>query len=841
MRNRIAFAFVIVLTLLLAGTWMISRRGPARGPDDVSVDAQTTPDSKPVDLAEPEARLAVTQSQRERETAANAVAPTDRAEIRGRVLLPDGNPASAAVLHLQGWNASVERFARFGAPAAWKDLDATCDSEGRFKLRFDPPRAFQFMLEADLKGYCKTNRRWDEIEPGAKIDVGDLQIQDGGSIRGRIVDRQGRALTTGWTVYAKPVPKDALSAFGQLQAFTRPDAQSGEFLFTGLTPSKTELWATSRLTGGIGSQIIEVHDGEETQADIDYTGPDSDRCISLAVSSRPYSFLSGGFDFVLIGPGTEERRPTKDLGLLGFADLPPGFYRLELRDRRFEPWSKDGIQPGTVVDVALKGNASVALTVVAEDTSQAVTTYALDVNLVQGQSAGSTIRVHAPNSPLPTDGIFTGFLPLRQKLTVRAEGYADCELPLLELQPNEQRTLVATLARPARISGRVVSGEERTPVENASVSLIQGESGQKPRPFRGGRADRGTRSTATNSEGRFVFEGVSPNEFILRASLNRLFAVEQPLSVTKSAQLSDIELTLPSRSWLRGRLLAPPGMSFDGMSVIVASTEIRNRDPFAAHSNAMFGQKDELASDIGPDGSFSCGPIPAGEAVVTVHMPEILTTSGVSGAASVPGPSIDLGTIELAPNVETRRDFEFAALCPGRFDVHVTLDGAPASGLSLRVEQVKTRASAAIVTLGADGSGRSGLILPGDYRLIALRADSPFPLVTNVTRTLAPGETVRVDLDVRLFAGTFRVSDEATGRPLAKQSIMIAHDEKPYIHTLELQTDGEGRVTATLAAGTYRVSDAARSPLFNTEQSAIIAWTANGPSTTEVRLALNPR
>lgn len=88
-------------------------------------------------------------------------------------------------------------------PDDWEDLGADTDQDGRFALRFEPPRAFQFTLDAKTPGYSEASRRWGEIPPGDVVDVGEVTLLRAGVIEGQIVDGNGNPLTgPGWMVYA---------------------------------------------------------------------------------------------------------------------------------------------------------------------------------------------------------------------------------------------------------------------------------------------------------------------------------------------------------------------------------------------------------------------------------------------------------------------------------------------------------------------------------------------------------------------------------------------------------------------------------------------------------------
>ncbi|MCZ6598296.1 MAG: RNA polymerase sigma factor, partial [Planctomycetota bacterium] len=166
--------------------------------------------------------------------------------VRGRLLLPNGGPATGAVIELHGWRANTERAERFGDPEGWQDPgDETADGDGAFTFRFDPHRALQFTLDASLAGHVGAGWRWSEIEPGSVVDVGDVVLELAGSIRGRIVDGEGNPIEGDWGPSAESSRK---AGEGRERVWRRGsfDPESAEFVIDGLPGGRVRLKAYSR-------------------------------------------------------------------------------------------------------------------------------------------------------------------------------------------------------------------------------------------------------------------------------------------------------------------------------------------------------------------------------------------------------------------------------------------------------------------------------------------------------------------------------------------------------------------------------------------------------------------
>ncbi|MBL8857441.1 MAG: carboxypeptidase regulatory-like domain-containing protein [Planctomycetes bacterium] len=844
------FIFVAI-GLVLALVWLLSRRDALRGPAAIAVvEGPDTTSLPALELTPPDAAdKSTVRESVPAEVASAAPAPTpaavatDEAEIRGRFLLPNGAAAVGARVALSGAIGNQERELRFGAPQDWKNIEVETDGDGRFSIRFDPPRAFQFFMKGSLANYCGVSWRWSEIEPKKLVDVGEVTLVRGGSIRGRIVDAKGRALKSGWTVYAEAGNRDFASGTDQTRVMVSPDAVSGEYLLAGVPPGTVGLKAYSRIANWIHGPDVVVREGEETLADIAYTGPDLTNRVTVSVSTSPFHLFGfGEFDIFLSGSGIAERKAQKVPGSsqsFAFEDVPPGQYRVEIRDPRFEPWSKDGVEPGTAVSAKLKGSAALVLQVVDDVTNAPIPRYALDIRYENTRSSPNAFRVLDAKVEPPADGFFAGIVPAEATAIVRVEGYSSCEVPLDVLAPNEQRAITARLVRATKLLGRVVSGPERTPIEHAKVALTPVRPRSDPRVTWRNDMDPDAKNTESDASGRFSIDNLSVGEFTVRASLNTLFSVEETVTIAQSTTPPEIELQLPARAWLVGRLIAPEGAPLAAMKVSAAPVLDPKANPNARRF-MLFG-KDDVSSPIAADGSFRVGPIPPGEAIVSVLLPELKRATSRSGWSSSPGASIELGRVELPANVETRRDFELGANCPGTLTFQLSVDALPASEYSVVIENAANGQAAGYVELDSAGKGRSGPVLPGSYTfgLVAASGSASFPL--HQTSDLGPNQTVHVVLALQLFTATLHILDVQDGSPLAGQQIVFTPDVPDARHHVALQTDEEGRVTAKLPVGRYRVTAGYGSFGPAGSEAVTVDWSATGAFPAEVRIKRSAR
>ena len=122
--------------------------------------------------------------------------------VTGRLLLPSGAPAQGAALRLHGWSGNEERRERHGLPEDWQDVETTTDADGSFELRFAPPLAFSFVLDATLDGHVELSWRWFELSPGTHEDLGEHRFAPAASIVGRVLDEEGEPTGVEWRIIA---------------------------------------------------------------------------------------------------------------------------------------------------------------------------------------------------------------------------------------------------------------------------------------------------------------------------------------------------------------------------------------------------------------------------------------------------------------------------------------------------------------------------------------------------------------------------------------------------------------------------------------------------------------
>lgn len=844
MRKLLALLLVLVLGAL--GLWLFIGR---EGPEPILVDGSHVAE-KSGQASSGSAQLEKQSADSAREAARTAASapnttkpapsPTDAhlAELKGRCLLPNGSAAAGASIQVHGWEANDERVIRHGVPENWENPETTTDADGRFSIRFDPPLAYQFVLNARAPGYAKASWRWSEIQPDEVKDLGDIQFLRGGSITGHIVAANGKVQKDGWTVHAESAVGGQALLRGGGRDTTRGsapvDAQTGEFKIEDMPPGTTKLTAYSELANWIDGPTVEVRSGEVIAADIRYEGPDNSTRIVVDTFTRPFHPYSDKVQEILLrGQGIEPRRAAKvarSSQSFSFDSLPPGRYSVEINDPKFLAWSKDGIALGTTVQAQLKGNAAVRLDIVDAQTRQPVVASTVRVRFDKVNFSPNEFLILERGKKAPAGGLFDGLIPVDQTITVSAEGYADCEVPVPDLKANEVRSLRASMTHGTRIAGRVVVGPARAPGANVDVELE--DSHARGNAINISSDLQQANRVRTDANGRFAFSMVSPGKHTVRASYSALLSTAVEVDVSDGADKLGLELALPSCSYLVGRLIAPEGATFEGLSLFAGPPEADAREPGRQASPFL---KEKVATSIAADGSFRAGPLALGEAQVSLLLAGVMIPAGFHSAFGSAAVSVDLGRVTIVAGAENLHDFDVRSIFPGRIAITLRVNGSPAPGPVIEVRADDGRIEGAAIS-GADGKSSTNPLSCKSYRLLVRAVDNAWHYSVPQTVSVKPGETASVSVDVPLVEGVLQLLDDngMAARVVKKVAIWLEGENPPQSSaSMQASTDSDGVLHLKLPPGSYRLYSG-EGTIKRDTSSVGFEMTASGPSPASV-------
>ncbi len=768
------------------------------------------------------------------------------AELRGRFVLQDGSPAPGVELRMWGGGGNSARLLRHGSPSDWVHPEGVTDEDGRFSFRFDPPLAFQFSLNASQRGFASVGWRWDSLPPREITDIGEIVLVPSGTVRGRVVDAAGKPVAGEWSVTGESLHKTGEQGRMAARVNGRVDPDTREFVLEGLPPGRARLSANSRITGWISGPEVDVRAGAETRGDIVYAGPDTSRRITVTTFNRAFHVFGNPMPGTIVarGPSGEHvaMRVAGSSQKWSFDNLEPGLYDLEINDPHCEPWRQSGVQTGSERRAALVGNAAVKLSV-HDAMGSTIEEYGLRLRFIHRGGTGfgpDEFELRAAGSPMPTDGIYRGLmpvLPLRPveerlqstqppgfELQVVAPGFGRGSAEVLELAPGEVREVAITLQPESAVQGSLVgvapeqAGGVSVVIADAThdvdwaLAFIEGASSSDPRA--------GLRmESRTHDAGSFEFSGLSSGTFRVVARFHHEFHGDSgPFELAPGATAT-VEVPTPSHGAIVGHILAEPD------TFAHAWVEARGQGVYVLGQlgwHWIFGEAPPRAS-VGSDGKFRVTPLHPGTCDLTLHQGRNPLSRDAGRWESSSGVGRPLGSVTVTGPIDTVATFDLTKQSRGTIRCEATVDGEPAAGL--RVHARSTSRSArehpltAEATTGADGAAHLERLEPGSWELSLSSSDGLWSFTPPTPSQLDPGGELDVRLDVTLHAGRLQVLDADTSHPRAHTR--LAWGGK--LHTTSVTTGIDGWLELRLPAGTYTLK--------HESKFATVEWGPAGPST----------
>ena len=767
-------------------------------------------------------------------------AVADPCVLRGRVLQPDGKPAAACRIAVEGSLFKGKQERSGTAPADWQDPTVLAGADGGFELRFDPPAVFQFALVVQAQDCPAETWRWAKLEPGQVVELGTIRLAASGSIVGLLADPQGGALGAGWSVSAVD-PNGPGFGFQPQQSWrqsTRADAATGRFFFAGVPARQVRLAARHELGAECEPVLVDVQAELAAEARLVYTGPPTDRRIVLRYQWKHWQPLFGVWGATLPEArlsGTNVERVGVPLaqpaGSIEFGDVPPGVYTVSSRHPWLEDWSATGIAPGSLVRAEPRPSATIVLEVVDARSGAPLPRHSVAARYAPEQLPSPRgLRAEPALVPLARSGERAQeeelrLVPLRCDLVVEAEGYARKELLGVEPATGGVLRLRAELVRGGSV--HLAATSDGLPCEGVQAGVCPADlfalalaSQDRTRPER----MDGARSAVCDAQGAATFGNLAAGAWVAYIQTTPHLRAKSEFTIVDGAEPTTIVLELPANGRLEGRVI---GMSpaMIGQCVVVARpADLDRPQARAAERAAWFDAAGKpLLAAMSADGAFTMARLPAGEVVMELMVGERLPQ--------------ELGRVHIVAGAVTRQEFEAKAALPGTIAARILLDGKPAARSPVNFVQAHESAGGA-TDLRLDDEGRIEAVLPaGEYRVALHAADGAWQTVSTRSWTLGPGARLELAHEFALAAGVVQFVDEENGLPLAGLELVLLGPTG--VATRVSTTDGEGRLQATLPPGVWSVhfaSGGGDSSTLDERFAGRLEWTARGPSTDRLRV-----
>ena len=623
----------------------------------------------------------------------------DALVIRGRVVGPDGGPIVNAKIDLHGQDARKEEE-RSLEGTRWTLPEASGRSgvDGRFEIRLAPFPCNAANGDVTAAGFVGASLSFPRIAAGESQDLGDIVLQRGARIHGRVLDRAGKPSPAVWSITARMEPNNQApprsDARIQLRSGDRTESDPttgaysldcvpvGAVRVLGARWQRAPSW-TYRCYLNYDGPVIATQAGGDLELDLlDDSAPaaTADR-IDVELSwDRSSSFIPNDGEVRLVAPGGDLRAPdpvTKDrhanAKVFSFSGLLAGQYSIRVDGPRFEPAIVDGLRPGmdmttlhATVRAPVRGSGALRVEVWDPVAKKEVQDYALAIRWREPRipirpsatnpeffmySEPSWITLRLAGDPLPENQRYGSIVPGNWGVRAVVPGRGRMIEEVLDLRPGETRPLRVILGNGGTISGRLFDSEG-APVPHTSIGLYtlaaSGDGAASPYLELGQQGMPRERfriqqyKAETDANGNFTFTHVVPELYVVRAARTQLFdAVESYFAVHEGASFDGVEVRFPIPRFLSGtiRLAA-------GVDPARARLSLRAAGPDGAARMGEF--------PIAADGTYRAGPLPPMRVAASIRFI-------ADGASSSPG-ALELGELDLSAPGDLQRDFDARAL-----------------------------------------------------------------------------------------------------------------------------------------------------------------------------------
>jgi protocatechuate 3,4-dioxygenase beta subunit len=334
-------------------------------------------------------------------------------------------------------------------------------------------------------------------------------------------------------------------------------------------------------------------------------------------------------------------------------------------------------------------------------------------------------------------------------------------------QLNSQETrLDVQLSSGIRINGVVVT-DAGAPVADANVRATSAANGGFGR------------STRTDANGAFLFEGVSPGHYSFNASKEG-FADALAQDVDISDGSTPVRLSLKTGGIVTGHIIGVAPSEYGNVSVQIRSST---------------GGGTQVAVDQG--GNFHAEGAPTGTLRVSADVMNGFTDRRTT----------EVKTVELAPGGSVQVDLEFNAQTVVRG--HVTRNGGPLQSamVSFTPHMGSTMSTTGRTTTDDGGNYTISGLSDGTYDVTVIEQRlNPYTTTFNVSGSS------NFDIDIKSVSLRGRVTDSASGDPISDAAVNLRaknNDNVSFFAQRTATTDANGVfVLDSVSAGTYTATAA---------------------------------
>jgi large repetitive protein len=612
------------------------------------------------------------------------------AKISGIVTDKSGNPVAGASIQA-GWG-TFRRIANVSLEQARTDKNGDYTIKG---LAIGEAVS----LEADHDDFAPKKAGPFILKKGEHRENINFILTQGASIKGKITDLKGKALSTGRATYSLGLGNFFGAKMGSAIAmyeggdYSKAD-DNGNYEIKHLAPGTYSVLA--RADGyvyDLKNDIIVKE--EETKEGVNFK-------LGEAVSLAGYVKNSNGEgvdDAKVIAFGIDFKTPfigyknTDTDGYFRIENIPPRSYMITVEKNPFPSLREMNIKaPNEKLELILKEGGSVKGVVLDHKTREPVEVYEIKTefttsNIFGGGMMNRDRTLNKTESIDDPEGIFEikGMKEGKHKLKVKAAGYAEGEKSGVKIKNGEcVEGIVITLKPGSKVEGKVVRMQDKSPVSGAIVKIADGGTnimGMDTSMF-----DRGPVKNAaiTDNEGNFLIENISSGLITLEVIKEGYIKGKKMLFILDGQDKKDVEIELASGGTVIGTVVSKS----TGKTIPDAEVTFTGQGLIA--DMVPFFRK-QTATDSG--GMFEFKTVPAGKQNIKITHDDY---SGkiVENLIIEEGKTNDAGLIELT-------------------------SGGSIEGLVLDIDG-KPIASALLMSNGSSGLRQTNTTADGEYSITEL-------------------------------------------------------------------------------------------------------------------------
>ena len=454
--------------------------------------------------------------------------------IAGRVIDDDGAAVAGVTVSAQREPTQDEmdrrRRSRISLGRSFRPTAAPVADDGTFEMRGLTPGTYN--LSVSKEGLLPAARADVIVEDNEVVQLEDLVLGEGETLRGRVVSADGEAIEGAQVTWRGSSSPGARPIFRARPSSVETD-ERGEFVITGLAPGKGAVWA-ARSGYNSASSAATVPSTDLVNIVMSKAGIIRGRVVGPSDMRRVFvtPLMTGNNPRHV---GGNERPGT---GGEYQVEVPPGTYVIQAlgmgtsgSGASFAPSESAEVTVAggeTVegVDIEMPPGAVVRGRIVDQTTGEPVPDARITVQLAANDP--NRRRYGLPSSQSQADGSFavTGLAARSQTLEISHPQYAQTSVDV-ELDVGEEVEIVIELGKGGSIAGIALRGDE--PISGLRIS-VQADGGTP-----------GSRKNATTgADGRFEILGLPEGEYNVYSSSSS-FNMKSRVTVVDGAQ-AEVEL-----------------------------------------------------------------------------------------------------------------------------------------------------------------------------------------------------------------------------------------------------------------------------------------------------------